>query len=383
MTDANYSQAQDAIRRAYQALRANDRAQARQYAAQAAELDPNLEDPWLILAGLAGPQAAVQYLKRALAINPDSARAHKGMAWAVQRLDEAHAQAAADVMQQSMIELPVIPAPAPVPEKEKTAPVHIPPVGKNTVVLANPSTPRRRAWLGWGGGVLAVIVLACALWLTWPMITGVFAQAPSASRPAGLLQKPTLTFTPTFTATATVTPTETFTPTATYTATATFTTTPLPSSTLTNTPLPTKTKVPATKAPTAAQPVSTGPLPSNIQADQHWVDVDLTHQRAYAYQGTQVVRSFVVSTGISIYPTVTGQYHVYVKYRYADMRGVGWYLPNVPYVMYFYKGYGLHGTYWHNNFGHPMSHGCVNFKTEDAAWLFDFSSVGTLVNIHY
>ena len=123
--------------------------------------------------------------------------------------------------------------------------------------------------------------------------------------------------------------------------------------------------------------------PSDIKADQRWVDVDLTHQRAYAYQGTQVVRSFIVSTGISIYPTVTGQYHIYVKYRYADMRGVGWFLPDVPYTMYFYKGYGLHGTYWHHNFGTPMSHGCVNMKTEDAAWLFDFASVGTLVNIHY
>jgi lipoprotein-anchoring transpeptidase ErfK/SrfK len=65
------------------------------------------------------------------------------------------------------------------------------------------------------------------------------------------------------------------------------------------------------------------------------------------------------------------------------MAGPGYYLPNVPYVMYFYEGYGLHGTYWHNNFGHPMSHGCVNFTIEDAGWLFDFASVGTVVNLHY
>jgi lipoprotein-anchoring transpeptidase ErfK/SrfK len=72
-----------------------------------------------------------------------------------------------------------------------------------------------------------------------------------------------------------------------------------------------------------------------------------------------------------------------VKYRYADMSGPGYYLPNVPYVMYFYRGYGIHGTYWHNNFGTPMSHGCVNFPTDDAGWLFDFASVGTVVNVHY
>jgi lipoprotein-anchoring transpeptidase ErfK/SrfK len=50
--------------------------------------------------------------------------------------------------------------------------------------------------------------------------------------------------------------------------------------------------------------------------------------------------------------------------------------------MYFYKGYALHGTYWHHNFGHPMSHGCVNLVTADAQWLYNWASVGTLVNIH-
>ncbi len=79
---------------------------------------------------------------------------------------------------------------------------------------------------------------------------------------------------------------------------------------------------------------------------------------------------------------VTGLFHVYVKYRYANMTGPGYNLPNVPYVMYFYKDYGLHGTYWHNNFGHPMSHGCVNFRTEDAGWLYNWASVGTPVSVH-
>jgi lipoprotein-anchoring transpeptidase ErfK/SrfK len=65
------------------------------------------------------------------------------------------------------------------------------------------------------------------------------------------------------------------------------------------------------------------------------------------------------------------------------MSGPGYYLPDVPYIMYFYKGYGLHGTYWHNNFGTPMSHGCVNLTIPDAAWLYNFSSVGTVVNVHY
>ncbi len=60
--------------------------------------------------------------------------------------------------------------------------------------------------------------------------------------------------------------------------------------------------------------------------------------------------------------------------------GTYYYLPNVPFVMYFYngqipkwRGFGLHGTYWHNNFGHPMSHGCINMKTEDAELLFHWA----------
>ncbi|MGH2524849.1 MAG: L,D-transpeptidase, partial [Anaerolineales bacterium] len=76
-------------------------------------------------------------------------------------------------------------------------------------------------------------------------------------------------------------------------------------------------------------------------------------------------------------------YRIYVKYVAADMAGPGYYLPSVPYVMYFYLGYGLHGTYWHNNFGRPMSHGCVNLQTDQAGWLFNWASVGTPVNVHY
>ena len=103
----------------------------------------------------------------------------------------------------------------------------------------------------------------------------------------------------------------------------------------------------------------------------------------YAYEGNNVTNSFLVSTGTWLHPTVTGKYHIYVKLRYTDMTGPDYYLPNVPYTMYFFQGYGLHGTYWHHNFGTPMSHGCINLSIPDSEWLYNFSSVGTLVNIHY
>ena len=82
-------------------------------------------------------------------------------------------------------------------------------------------------------------------------------------------------------------------------------------------------------------------------------------------------------------PTVTGTYHIYIKLLLSDMIGPDYFLPDVPYVMYFYQDYGLHGTYWHHDFGTPVSHGCVNLSIPDAEWLYDFSSVGTLVDIHY
>jgi lipoprotein-anchoring transpeptidase ErfK/SrfK len=120
-----------------------------------------------------------------------------------------------------------------------------------------------------------------------------------------------------------------------------------------------------------------------VGEDERWIDVDLSSQTVHAYEGEELVRSFLVSTGKARTPTVTGQYRIYVKFTATDMRGPGYHLRDVPYTMYFHKGYGLHGTYWHNNFGTPMSNGCVNLRTEDAKWLFNFASVGTLVNVHH
>jgi lipoprotein-anchoring transpeptidase ErfK/SrfK len=115
---------------------------------------------------------------------------------------------------------------------------------------------------------------------------------------------------------------------------------------------------------------------------EKWIDVDVTNQRVTAYEGSTPVKTFIVSTGTSYHPTVKGIFRIWLKLRWDDMAGPGYYLPSVPYTMYFYEGYALHGTYWHNNFGTPMSHGCVNLQTDDAGWLFDFASVGTLVNVH-
>ncbi len=127
----------------------------------------------------------------------------------------------------------------------------------------------------------------------------------------------------------------------------------------------------------ASDPAASAPSPPS--GDGKRFLVDLSEQRLYAYEGDALVRTTLVSTGIWRYPTVTGTYYVYLRYTSADMSGPDYFLPDVPYVMYFYKGYGLHGTYWHNNFGTPMSHGCVNMPTAEAEWAYYWSDYGTPV----
>ena len=106
---------------------------------------------------------------------------------------------------------------------------------------------------------------------------------------------------------------------------------------------------------------------------EKWIEVNLTAQQVIAWEGDVPVFSFVSSTGLPNTPTVTGEYHIYWKLENALMTGPGYYLPEVPYTMYFYGGYALHGTYWHDNFGQPMSHGCVNLETGNAKKLFEWA----------
>ncbi|PJF35948.1 MAG: hypothetical protein CUN49_07930 [Candidatus Thermofonsia Clade 1 bacterium] len=143
-------------------------------------------------------------------------------------------------------------------------------------------------------------------------------------------------------------------------------------------------RIPAAGSPEAAAPIDASVSgPAAPISTGKLILVVLREQRVYAYQNGQLLRSFVASTGLPATPTVQGQFQIYVKYRTQTMYGPGYYLPNVPYVMYFYRGYGLHGTYWHSNFGRPMSHGCVNLRTPDAQWLYNWAEIGTPVHVRY
>ncbi len=126
-------------------------------------------------------------------------------------------------------------------------------------------------------------------------------------------------------------------------------------------------------------------IPDNVPAaptpSGRSIVVDTEAQRIYAYENGEMVHSHLTSTGRAQTPTVLGDYRIYVKYTETDMRGADYHLEDVPYTMYFHQGYGIHGTYWHNSFGRPMSHGCVNLPIDEAQWFFNFASVGTLVRV--
>jgi LysM repeat protein len=113
--------------------------------------------------------------------------------------------------------------------------------------------------------------------------------------------------------------------------------------------------------------------------EEKWIDVDLSEQLVTAYEGTEAVATFVVSTGKADSPTVTGSFRIWIKTAIQDMwggeRAAGdyYYLPGVKWVQYFHEDYSFHTAYWHNNFGTPTSRGCINMREEEAKWLFDWA----------
>lgn len=129
-------------------------------------------------------------------------------------------------------------------------------------------------------------------------------------------------------------------------------------------------------------------LPVDAASDGLWIDVNLSSQYLIVYSGSTDIAETYVSTGRPGFDTPTGTFYINTKLESQTMEGVlgGEYynVPDVPWVMYFTdEGHALHGTYWHNNFGETMSHGCVNLPMDFAEWLYGIADVGTPVIIHY
>ncbi len=136
--------------------------------------------------------------------------------------------------------------------------------------------------------------------------------------------------------------------------------------------------------------IQTGPQPAAATAlaaapsnGYRWIEVNLSNQTLTAWQGDTAVLHTYISSGTAATPTVTGRFRVGNKLSSQRMIGPGYDLPGVPWVMYFYGAYAIHGAYWHNNFGTPMSHGCVNMSIGDAQMLYNWAPAGTEVYVHY
>jgi lipoprotein-anchoring transpeptidase ErfK/SrfK len=132
----------------------------------------------------------------------------------------------------------------------------------------------------------------------------------------------------------------------------------------------------------AAHSASPEPDPAWVESltGERWIDINLTEQTLTAFQGDTAVRTFIVSTGGTGHETVTGSFRIWAKVSRQDMSGGSraagnyYYVPNVPWVQYFYADYSIHGADWHNDFGYAVSHGCVNMRVDEARWLFEWAA---------
>jgi len=377
------------LRRGLSAARAGDHAEARYWFQVGLETDPDNINALLWLAWLApSGRESLSLLSRVLELDPKNERARAAIRWARRRRPGSQPSPGRSPQGDAASGLDPLVADRP---KERSSPVTLGIPGRIELLrdalqsseaqdkaLSGAAARRARKLIGPLGLLLAIaaclfaIGVALIAWyspsavLAWVLPTVTSTVTPLPILAVDSLDSPT-----------TIAP-----------------------SVATSTPTPNPTAIPKIPPP---PPLTATPVPASASSPSasggRWIDVDLTHQRLTAYQGNTPVFQAIISTGLPNTPTVIGQFRIYWKLTATDMTGPGYHLPDVPYTMYFYGGYALHGTYWHNNFGQPMSHGCVNLRTEDAQWLFDWadpplptearqvrssdSSPGTLVIVHY
>ncbi|HLV68974.1 MAG TPA: L,D-transpeptidase [Polyangiaceae bacterium] len=129
-----------------------------------------------------------------------------------------------------------------------------------------------------------------------------------------------------------------------------------------------------------------GPLPKDLAPNERWIDVNLATQTVVAFVGETPVYATLISSGRESkikekdHRTPVGEWRIGVKHVTTTMDGDGtaagdlpYSIEDVPYAMYYYKAYALHGAFWHDNYGTQRSHGCVNLSPLDSKYLFFFA----------
>jgi len=130
---------------------------------------------------------------------------------------------------------------------------------------------------------------------------------------------------------------------------------------------------------TAVAKVEWRARPPEVGPDEKWIEIGLFEQTLAAYEGDRMVYATLVSSGLPQWATIKGIFRIHSKYTFGPMVGREglpdfYALEDVPWSMYFFQDYALHGAYWHDGFGWQHSHGCVNLAPLDAKWLFDWTS---------
>jgi lipoprotein-anchoring transpeptidase ErfK/SrfK len=370
-------QPSQALNQAINALHRGDKHAARRWAQIAAALASNVEEPWLILAAIAKPQASIAYLERALEINPESTRARAGLVWAHQQ----HA------LQQTQPVKRIVPsASATAGQSNPTSSTT--PNGQPVSQTPHKKPAGRRMLIPLILVVLAVCLIAVGAF--WPVADSSVSAAilgnPGSSQdsqilswlPAGLVK-----------------PSDTPVPVASSTPTATASPTPFPPSSFTPTPEPTNTAAPTstattpptvTPAPTIMQPIAAQQIPAG---GQKLIVVSISQQHVYAYQGGVLVYSFVASTG-SGNSTRTGTFSILDKIPRAYASTWNFWMPD--WMGIYYSGSledGFHSLpllnngqrLWGNSLGTPVTYGCIVLGIQDSETLYDWAEIGTTVQI--
>ena len=122
--------------------------------------------------------------------------------------------------------------------------------------------------------------------------------------------------------------------------------------------------------------------PEGVGPTDRWIDIDIGRQVLVAYEGTTPMFATLVSTGKNTKQSETplGTFQIWVKLAYSDMDDIertdipkNYSIQDVPWVQFFKGSYGFHAAFWHNDFGHRRSHGCINLSPKDARYLFHFT----------
>ncbi|HHH83151.1 MAG TPA: murein L,D-transpeptidase [Chloroflexi bacterium] len=127
--------------------------------------------------------------------------------------------------------------------------------------------------------------------------------------------------------------------------------------------------------------------PEGVESDR-WISINLYEQTLAVYEGGEMIYATLVSSGLKGWWTRPGVFQVFEKLESTSMEGAFeadrsdyYYLEDVPWSLYFDEARALHGAYWHNGYGYPRSHGCVNLSPADAHWIYNWADIGTYVYV--